>query len=107
MVSSHRVTPIQRCLFTFAFLSGRQQRTTTLHQHNIVHTAFNSSGQIGGRKPHEQIGRPDGAGAGADREMAAKSAETMTTDFILETQRSLDVKAVSGSSCEAAIVYEV
>lgn len=91
MVSSGRVALIQPCLFAFAFLSGRQQRTITSHQHNIVHTAFNSSGQIGGREPHEQIGRPDGAGAGAGagaaRETAAKSAETMRTDFILEMQR--------------------
>ena len=85
MFSSHWVTSIQRCLFTFAFLSGRQQRTITLHRHNIVHTAFNSSGQIGGG-PHEQIGRVGGAGAGAARETAAKSTETMMADFILEKQ---------------------
>jgi len=106
MFSSHWVTPIQRCLFTFAFLSGRQQRTTTLHQHNTVHTAFNSNGQIGGRTPHEQMGRPDGAGAGADSEMAAKSAETMMTDFILETQRDLDVRIISPNVCEAAKIDE-
>jgi len=104
MFSSHWVAPIQRCLLAFALLSGRQQGAVISHQHNIVRTAINSSGQIGDG-PHRQTGRPDGAGAGAAREMAAKSAETMMTDFMFEMQRNLDVKVLSGSSCRTATVY--
>jgi hypothetical protein len=58
---------------------------------------------MGGRIPHEQIGRFDAAGAA--RETAAKSAETTVTAFILKRQGMANGRVASSNGCKAAIVY--